>query len=125
MSNVLLVIAIMAYALFAAQGLYQWIQRKRRGALPEPHTYRVVLHGMHGGWVYFLENGKCCAFGTEALAGPSAMFVYAARAGWDEAYPWAAGRREEVLTLVGAELTNGKQLTYEISDAGLELKGAL
>ena len=125
LTDVLLLIAIIFYMPFAFSSAREWYEKKRRGNLPAPHTYRVVLLGGRAGWVYFLENGHACAFGYEYMSAPSVMWVDApAAVAWDTRYPWATGRRQEILTLVGDELISKtrKRHQYRIEDAGISVE---
>jgi hypothetical protein len=58
-----------------------------------------------GGSIYYCEGEQRIAFDWEFALPPAIVLIFGPKAsGWDDAYPWASGRRSEIFEFVGAEV---------------------
>jgi hypothetical protein len=64
---------------------------------------RVVEHG-RSGYIEYLENGQACQCYWEFGGGDTIAIIWVpASVEWDAKYPWAKGRRQEVLQRIATE----------------------
>lgn len=74
-----------------------------------------------GGSITYKEEDKRAVFGWEFSMGGVTIFVPTLEQ-WDNEFPWAAGRRAEVLLRVaeGVKWRKAPTATYEIDDDAIE-----
>lgn len=74
-----------------------------------PRREVVISQDGRGGGISYVEDGASIPFSWEFAMSPSLAMIWGpARATWDAAYPWAAGRQEAIYTFVGAEVVRQK-----------------
>jgi len=82
---------------------------------PKDWSVEIVTRGRDGHIVYH-ENSCAASFYWEFGGGDIVAIIHAGKAvAWDEKYPWARGRREEVLERVIEEVIRQKAQTCTAS----------
>jgi hypothetical protein len=79
--------------------------------IPKDWSVEVITHGRHGNIVYY-ENSFQASFYWEFGGRDVIAIIHGGPAsGWNEKYPWAADRRDEVLERVIEEVIGQKART--------------
>jgi hypothetical protein len=61
---------------------------------------RIIEKGQSG-YIEYVENGNICQCDWELSGGETIAIIWVPAAeGWDNKYPWAKGRRQEVLNIL-------------------------
>ena len=103
----ILLLALLMVALFI-----RVLQRSLNRSANSPSTsspsssknVKIIDKGRSGSVQYF-EKGKTCEFYWEFGGGDTiAIISFPAEKKWEVTYPWASGRRKEILTFVAEEI---------------------
>jgi len=127
MMKLLVLLGMLIYGVIKLHRLRErWIAR----LLPPPRApqgYTVTLDAAGGraGQVEYRQNGHVGRFDWELLApGKSTLHIRVpSPERWDGAVPWAAGRRQQILSRVAEEVARkvGPECRWEIAEEGIFL----
>ncbi len=74
-----------------------------------PHAEVEITQGGRGGGITYREGTLRIPFDWEFAMSPTLALIWGPKAaGWDAAFPWAAGRQREVYEFVGSEVVRQK-----------------
>ena len=77
-------------------------------AAPRGDGVHIITHGRDGEILY-IEKGNTGRFYWEFLGGDAIVGVtFPKKDKWDAAYPWAAGRQDEIMKIVATEVVRKK-----------------
>ena len=90
-----------------------------RGELKEGEVRKMggveIVQQGPSGKILYSENGRVCEFYWEFSSGDTLVTVWIpAQAEWDAKYPWAAGRRTEILKSMAQEVRRRQAPTSRI-----------
>jgi hypothetical protein len=127
MMKLLVLLAAIAYGAVALQRLRaRWAARLfPPPAPPRGYTVTIETPGGRAGHIEYRQGGDVCRLDWELLVGgKSVLHIWGpAPAAWDREVPWAAGRREQILSRVAEEVARQKcrDCRWELGDDGIRL----
>jgi hypothetical protein len=85
-----------------------------------------IRDGGRGGSITYVEGEYRIPFDWEFALSPTLALLWGPRAaGWDAAYPWAAGRQAEIYAFVGAEVVrqkaNGHHAIFDLEAGTMDI----
>lgn len=96
--------------------------------MAESPLWTVIIKNIgRSGKIYYKEDAALLTFDWEFGGNDVVVMIWNAhREDWDEALPWASGRKEEILNRIAAEVLSGPgkecKAEFDLNDTTIYLK---